>query len=274
VAIKRFARLGLLGFYYLHPAALIVGLRRGPRALSRYLRELYRASKVNAGAYLPVIAVEEIVKKPAEFRVFRPEEWHCSMTISEISTICYLVSARMPKKILEIGTYRGLTTLNLALNAPRAEVHTVDITDAWGSYYYAERSEAINIHQHYGDTATFDFAKEIGGGVDFCLIDGGHDYDRVRNDTAMVLPLMSDDGMLLWDDYGRNDFLADVESFKVSRFLHDIRGFGIRVLHGTGLGFIELDREVKRRLVAYLTSEPTPLRAPLQESKGVPRANG
>lgn len=272
--MKRFARFGLLGFYYLHPAALVVALRRGPRALSRYLKELYRASKLNAGAYLPVLAVEEIVKKPVEFRVFRPEVWHCSMTISEISTICYLVSSRRPKKILEIGTYRGLTTLNLALNAPQAEVHTVDITDAWGSYYYGERSEATSIYQHYGDTATFDFGKEIGGGIDFCLIDGGHDYDQVRNDTAKVLPLMSDDGMLLWDDYGRNDFLADVESFKVSRFLHEIRGFGISVLYGTGLGFIQLNREVKQRLVAYLNNEPSSRTMLLPQNKGVPRTNG
>jgi predicted O-methyltransferase YrrM len=272
--MKRFARFGLLGFYYLNPAALVVALRRGPRALSRYLKELYRASKLNAGAYLPVIAVEEIVKKPIEFRVFRPEEWHCSMTISEISALCYLVSARMPKKILEIGTYRGLTTLNLALNAPQAEVHTIDITDAWGSYYYSERSEATSIHQHYGDTATFDFAKEIGGSVDFCLIDGGHDYDRVRKDTAKVLPLMSDDGILLWDDYGRNDFLADVESFEVSRFLHEIRSFGTSVLYGTGLGFIQLNREVKQRLIGYLTGEHFSRTATLQKAKVVPRTNG
>src|SRR6185503_4955159 len=191
--MKRFTRFGLLGFYYLHPAALVVGVRRGPRALSRYLKELYRASKLNAGAYLPAIAVEEIVKKPVEFRVFRPEEWHCSMTISEISAICYLVSARRPKKILEIGTYRGLTTLNLALNAPLAEVHTVDVTDTWGSYYYAERPDVTNIHQHYGDTTSFDFAGNVGNSIDFCLIDGGHGYRQVRNDTMKVLPLMSDD---------------------------------------------------------------------------------
>jgi len=255
--MKRIARFGFLGLYYLHPAALVVAVRRGPRAFSRYLKEIYRASKLNAGAYLPAIAVEEIVKAPVEFRVFRPEEWHCSMTISEVSALSYLVSARMPKKILEIGTYRGLTTLNLALNARLAEVHTVDITNEWGGYYYADFPEIQNIHQHYGDTSTFDFLQNVGRSIDFCLIDGGHGYDQVRNDTARVLPLMSDDGLLLWDDYGRNDFLADFESFEVSRFVHEIKKFGTSVLSGTGLVFIQLNGEIRQRLVAYLKGEST-----------------
>ena len=78
----------------------------------------------------------------------------------------------------------------------------------------------------------------------------------------------------LWDDYGRNDFLADVESFEVSRFLHEIRGFGISVLYGTGLGFLQLNREVKQQLVAYLTSEPSSRTVVLTETKVVPRTNG
>jgi predicted O-methyltransferase YrrM len=250
--MRRIARFGLLGFYYLHAAALVVGLRRGPRAVSKYLKEIYRASKLNGGAYLPAISVEEIVKQPVEFKVFRPENWHCSMTVSEISALCYLVAARRPNKILEIGTYRGLTTMNLALNAPLAEVHSVDVTDEWGSYYYADRPEITNIHQHYGDSSSFDFAHNVGGGVDFCLIDGGHGYEQVRNDTVKVLPLLSDDAILLWDDYGRNDFLTENEPFEVSRFIHELRGFGVSVLYGTGLVFLQLSTELRQRLITHL----------------------
>ena len=253
--MKRLLRFSLLGLYFLHPAVVVVSIRRGPRAVSRYLKEIYRASKINAGAYLPALAVEEIVKKPVEVTVFRPEDWNCSMTLSEISTVCCLVAARKPTKILEIGTYRGLTTLNLALNAPLAEVHTVDITDTWGSYYYAERPEVTNIHQHYGDTTSFDFVRNVGIGIDFCLIDGGHGYQQVRNDTMKVLPLMSDDGILLWDDYGRNDFLAEFESFKVSQFIHEIKGSGVRVLYGTGLVFLQLRNEIKQRLMVQLKTD-------------------
>jgi methyltransferase family protein len=256
--MKRLIRFGLLGLYYLHPAVVVVALRRGPRAVVRYLKEIYRASKLNAGAYLPVLTVEDIVKKPVEVRVFRPEDGSCSMTLAEISTMCCLVAARRPAKILEVGTYRGLTTLNLALNAPLAEVHTVDITDSWGSYYYAERPEVTNIHQHYGDSRSFDFTRNVGSGIDFCLIDGGHDYQQVRNDTMKVLPLMSDDGILLWDDYGRNDFLSEFEPFKVSRFIHEIKASGVCVLYGAGLVFLQLSSEIKQRLMAQLKTETAP----------------
>ncbi len=256
--MKRLIRFWLLGLYYLHPAAVVVGLRRGPRAIGRYLKEIYRASKLNAGAYLPALAVEDVIKNPVEVRVFRPEDWNCSMTLSETSTVCCLVVARRPAKILEIGTYRGLTTLNLALNAPLAEVHTVDITDTWGSYYYAARPEVTNIHQHYGDTSSFNFGDKVGDAIDLCLIDGRHDYEQVRNDTMKVLPLMSDDGILLWDDYGRNDFLSEFETFKVSQFIHEIKGSGVCVLYGTGLVFLQLSSEIKQRLMAQLKTDIAP----------------
>src|SRR5690349_19769383 len=113
--VIRFVRFSLLTPYYLHPAVAIVTLRRGPRAAAIYMKEMYRASKLNAGAYLPVMNVEDIEGKATEFKVFRPENAYCSMTLSEISTLCCLLAARRPKKILEIGSFRGLTTLNLAL---------------------------------------------------------------------------------------------------------------------------------------------------------------
>lgn len=250
--MRRFIRFGLLALYYFHVGVIVVAMRRGWRAVTRYMKEVYRASKVNAGAYLPVIAVEEVVHQPIEFRVYRPATWTCSMTVAEISALAYLIASRKPRKILEIGSYRGLTTLNMALNAPQAEVHTVDITDTWGSYYYAEHAEVKNISQHYGDTTSFDFARKIGQGVDFCLIDGGHSYEQVRNDTLKVLPLMADDGLLLWDDYARNDFLAEIESFKVSQFIHEIKASGVGILHGTGLAFLQLNGEIKRGLLRRL----------------------
>jgi methyltransferase family protein len=250
--VMRFIRFSLLTPYYSHPAAAMVILRRGPRAAATYLKEIHRASKRTAGAYLPVISVEEIVKKPVEFTVFRPVDSYCSMTLWEISALCCVVVAMRPKKILEIGSFRGLTTLNLALNAPQAEVHTVDITDEWGSYYYAERPELTNIHQHYGDTNTFDFAREIGQGVDFCLIDGGHQYEQVHSDTMKVLPLLADDCFLLWDDYGTNDFLTENESFGVSRLIHEIKGAGVGIMYGTGLAFLRVNAATREKLLNAL----------------------
>jgi Predicted O-methyltransferase len=260
----------LLTLNYLHPAALTVAFKRGPGATKKYLSEIYRCSKTDAGLYLPVITLEELISTPSEFRVARPPDWSGSMTITEISSLCHLVAARRPQKILEIGSFRGLTTLNMAMNAPDAEIHTLDLPPDFdpaqtqfenndasiirsrGFYYYEGRSEASRIHQHYGDTATFDYA-EIGGGVDFCLIDAAHSYEYVRNDTARTLPLMSVDGLMLWHDYGRNDFLADPQdAWGVTRFLHEIKDTGVRILHGTSIGLLWLNQENRQTLAGYL----------------------
>ncbi|MEN3334575.1 MAG: hypothetical protein V7641_3940 [Blastocatellia bacterium] len=260
----------LLTLNYVHPAAVALAVRRGTGATRKYLSEIYRCSKTDAGLYLPVITLEELISIPSEFRVARPPDWGGSMTITEISSLCHLVSARRPRKVLEIGSFRGLTTLNIAMNAPQAEIHTLDlppgfdpaqtqfanndvqIIGARGFYYYEGRAEAAHIQQHYGDTATFDY-REIGGGVDFCLIDAAHSYEYVRNDTARTLPLMRVDGLMLWHDYGRNDFLADPQdAWGVTRFLHEIKDTGVRILHGTSIGLLRLNEANRQTLARYL----------------------
>lgn len=271
--IRHVLRNCLLTLNYLHPAVMTVAFRRGPRAVKPYLSEMYRCSKTDAGLHLSVVTLEQIAPVATEFVVSRPPDWGGSMTITEISSLCHLVAARSPRKILEIGTFRGLTTLNIAINAPDAEIHTLDlppdanpastrfstndakiITSRRG-YYYETRAEAARIFQHYGDTATFDY-KEIGGDVDFCLIDAAHSYEYVRNDTAKTLPLMSDGGLILWHDYGRNDFLAASEdAWGVTRFIHEIADVGVGILQGTSLGILELDRAKKRKLAQHLGIE-------------------
>jgi len=260
----------LLTLNYLHPAALAVAFKRGPGATRKYLSEIYRCSKTDAGLYLPVVTLEELIAIPSEFRVARPLDWGGSMTITEISSLCHLVAARRPRKILEIGSFRGLTTLNLAMNAPDAEIHTLDlppdfdpaqtrfenndanIIRARGFFYYEDHPAAARIHQHYGDTATFDYA-EISDGVDLCLIDAAHSYEYVRNDTAKTLPLMTAGSLLLWHDYGRNDFLADPEdAWGVTQFLHEIKDTGVGILQGTSFGILELSDASRERLARHL----------------------
>lgn len=263
----------LLTLNYMHPAAIALAMRRGPRATRRYLSEMHRCSKTDAGLYLPVVALEAIAQAATEFKVSRPSHWDGSMTITEISSLCHLVAARHPRKVLEMGSFRGLTTLNIAMNAPEAEIHTLDlppgfnpadttfenhdvnIIAARGSYYYEERQEASRVHQHYGDTATFDYGK-IGKGVDLCLIDAAHSYEYVRNDTAKALPLMTEGSLMLWHDYGRNDFLAEPEdAWGVTRFLHEIASAGVKIIQGTSLGVLMLNGEARQRLDQLLGTQ-------------------
>ncbi len=156
------------------------------------------------------------------------------------------------------------------MSAPEAEIHTLDlpanfdpaktkfehhdtnVITARGFYYYEARQEAARIRQHYGDAATFDY-EEIGKGVEFCLIDAAHSYAYVGNDTAKALRLMADDSLMLWHDYGRNDFLAEpADAWGVTRFLHEIAGVGVKILQGTSLGILVITGETRQKLARHL----------------------
>jgi predicted O-methyltransferase YrrM len=266
--LRHLLRSALLASQYMHPAVLGVALRRGPQAARAYLAEIYRCSKTDAGLYVPTVRLDELVSEAVRFVVHRPPVWDGSLTITEIASLCMLVAAWQPRKILEIGTFKGLTTLNLALNAPEAIVHTLDlppesgrtrfatndtaIIARRGGYHYADHPEAARIRQHLGDSASYDFAA-IGPDVDLALIDAAHSYAYVRNDTARTLPLLRDQGVILWHDYGRNDVLASPQdAWGVSQLIHELADLGVRIVHGTSLAILVLDGERRRRLAARL----------------------
>src|ERR1044072_8040899 len=108
MSVRHSLRNALLTLHYLHPAAVAMAFRRGPGAVKQYLAEIYRCSKTDAGLSLPVVSLEDIAAVPTEFVVSRPPDWGGSMTITEISSICHLVAARRPRKVLEIRSLRGL----------------------------------------------------------------------------------------------------------------------------------------------------------------------
>lgn len=127
-----------------------------------------------------------------------------------------LTRLRQPRRIFEIGTYDGASTLLLARNSAGAEVFTLDLpaadatsatvveetrnaTAGVGSRF-RESPEATKITQLLGDSRTFDFSPWVGT-VDLVLVDGGHDYACVHADTANALRLLRSGGVVIWDDY-------------------------------------------------------------------------
>lgn len=128
---------------------------------------------------------------------------------------------RMPRTVLEIGTYFGYSTHALALHLPESTIHTVDLPLSFddrqddsplpkddfhlirkrrvGEGFRSDPSVS-NVVQHFGDTATWDFqaAKD----ATFFFIDGSHTYEYARNDTDKCLALCKDQqATFLWHDY-------------------------------------------------------------------------
>ena len=129
-----------------------------------------------------------------------------SLGIPDQVALMSLLRDREPGVVLEIGTYNGATTRLIALNLPRAKIHTLDLPpDISSEELHQSRlpkddfhlignrrvGEAIvsdpaitNVTQHYGDSATWDFSPVQG--LDFVFIDGSHTY-QIHSETRSAV---------------------------------------------------------------------------------------
>ncbi len=125
-----------------------------------------------------------------------------------------------PRRIFEIGTFRGSSTLALALNSPdEAEVFTLDLNPAskgrtrfpldiggleetafTPGELFLQTPSARKIRPLYGDSALFDF-RPFRGDMDLVFIDGNHGYENVHSDSRQAFRMLRPGGVILWDDY-------------------------------------------------------------------------
>jgi len=129
--------------------------------------------------------------------------------------LCHLAAAGY-RPIVEFGTFDGRTTFNLALNAGDSTVTTIDLPGAddgsnvegklYGSYdsgaciRRAAASVRDRITEIKSDSRTVDLSP-LFGTIGLVFIDGGHDEDVCRHDTALALQLAHPGGVVVWDDY-------------------------------------------------------------------------
>lgn len=132
--------------------------------------------------------------------------------------LCRLVAAGYAPAF-EFGTFRGRTTLNMALNLKDdAYVATLDTeiddsssnvdghpypTRVSGELVTGARPEVrARVKLLRGDSRSFDFGpyeKQFR----LVFIDAGHSYEAVMNDSKVAFRLLRPDGgIIVWDDYG------------------------------------------------------------------------
>ena len=139
--------------------------------------------------------------------------------LEELVYLAAVTRLLQPRRVFEIGTFRGRTTAIFALNAPHAEIITLDLPPDYtpGSDYIGTDANLVRTRKvaefvsHYGvqdrvlqiyaDSMQFDPAPYIGT-VQLAFIDGAHTYTHVKNDTEKIAAMMAADGIVLWHDYG------------------------------------------------------------------------
>ena len=143
--------------------------------------------------------------------------------LEQLSCLALLVASLSPENLFEIGTFRGRTALNFALNAPpEARVHTLDLppvdttrgeargrTNAADSHIISNSETGLDyqgsdvehkIEQLYGDSQNFDFSP-YAGKMDFVYVDGAHDYASARSDSENAIRMLRPGGTVAWDEF-------------------------------------------------------------------------
>lgn len=131
------------------------------------------------------------------------------VTMVELTVIASLVRGRDPKHVFEIGTFDGRTTLNISLNVPNAEIHTIDLPAGTPGapegkkpgQLIRDRIERGEIKQLFGNTLEYDFSPFFGT-QDLVFVDAGHGYVNALADSKTALQLVQGrEGIVVWHDY-------------------------------------------------------------------------
>ncbi len=242
-------RMRMSAFYALHFYLPFSGSARALRKLGKRLR----GKPEGAPARLPATGWN-VVFASRPIRLAETGRAFGNVNLSELAVLALAAAAVPPgTEIVEIGTFDGRTTLNLALNAqPGVQIVTLDLPPDQKTAMAVDVSEqrfidkpssgdrfracaanlepyAARIRQVFGDSARYDWSPHLGR-CGLVFVDGSHAYDYVRADSETALRLVRPGGTVVWHDYsvwpGVTRALDELE---------DERRLGLRQIRGTSL---------------------------------------
>lgn len=201
-----------------------------PKKSQQFIHDVLSAGDVGEDdPVLGSVSIDELIPPPADLPksseggldvTIRGPLYNCMFTgatsiLMEVGSLAYIVRALRARRVFEFGTFIGRTTRMFAMNAPDAEIFTLDLPEgildknlAIGRDFIGT-PEASRIHRLTGDTRTFDYAP-YHGTADFVWVDACHDYEFVVNDTAAALKVVRPGGWIGWHDYRHTAWWAGV----------------------------------------------------------------
>jgi Methyltransferase domain len=155
-------------------------------------------------------------------RIVLPEQR--TPVLLETAVLLALSKLVRPTTFLEVGTFLGIETLNMAANLPAdSRVYTLDLEkDSLKTVEQEEHDRSLTaihmgmqdklaflgssvenkITRLYGDSKTFDFSP-FHKRMDMIYVDGGHDLRTLTSDTQNAFDLLSEDHAtcIVWHDF-------------------------------------------------------------------------
>ena len=179
--------------------------------------------------------------------------------LDELAYLAIVTKAASPKHIFEIGTFRGRTALNFAMNAPdECVIYTLDLSsedrrELMGGVNTADKDIIENsitgidyqnkdvshkIKQVFGNSMKFDYTTYYDK-MDIVFVDGAHDYKVVLADTQNALKMVKPGGYILWHDWANYGDYNDV----VRAVLAEIPGERITQINNSQLALYQEPRQ-------------------------------
>jgi predicted O-methyltransferase YrrM len=145
------------------------------------------------------------------FQTFRGVE--ASVTLTEAAALAALIQLSKAKRVFEFGTYKGVSTTQLALNLPTdGIVYTLDLPEDHPVYLEysrlaSETGMKILVPENVvskvqflkSDSAKFD-TEPYRNSIDLVFVDGYHSYEYVKNDTEKGWEMLRPGGVIAWHD--------------------------------------------------------------------------
>lgn len=174
-----------------------------------------------------------------------------SMDMYEVACLCSILKFKKAGSILEIGTFDGNTTINIAANIPEdGKIITMDLPpdfnnnygikvpglydnvtprEITGKQFKENTSYSKKITQVFGDSASLDWST-LPGPFDAVIVDGNHFYDYVKKDTENAIGVLKSGGLVFWHDYGMMDDVSRVADESAGQLkVFSIRGTRLAV---------------------------------------------
>jgi hypothetical protein len=187
-----------------HVASDIFNVRNSKGYIREWLTTNYRF--VDRYPAIPTIELSELFPGVREVIVTMEVGYnYWNISPLELYLLSCIAIRCNPKKIFEIGTYDGATSLQLAKCCPDSQIVTIDLPSQPDSQFkvgsrYTGTPYESQIVQLYGDSTKFDYSP-YSKQMDLIFVDGGHEFEVVRIDSINALEMVNAGGIIVWDDY-------------------------------------------------------------------------
>jgi predicted O-methyltransferase YrrM len=164
----------------------------------------------------------------AELEAYAAEHVVPIMELIGIETLLQLLRLQQPKKILEVGTAIGYSTLRMAYTLPATKIVTIERNTqraAVAKEYFIKADMQSRIELIQGDALEVEDQVSKNGPYDFIFIDAAK--GQYRRFFELFSPLLSENGVILTDNVLFKGLVCveEIENKRRRQLVQKIRDF-------------------------------------------------